>query len=61
LVGRREIVRTLRVSTLRDARRIAALLDARVWRVFDVLRSGSVTGDELERRAQAPRAVEKLA
>lgn len=34
LIGRGEFVRTLRASSLRDARRLAALLDARVWLMF---------------------------
>ena len=50
LLKRREFVRSLQASTLREARRIAALLDARMWRVFDVLREGgAVTSDEVER------------
>jgi hypothetical protein len=49
LIGRRELVRSLRARSLTDARRLAGLLDARVWRVFDVLRESEMDAQEAER------------
>jgi hypothetical protein len=42
------MVRALRVRTLREARRIAALLDARVWRLFDAVRKRSMSEHDTE-------------
>src|SRR5262245_34686097 len=50
LIGRGELVRSLRAESVMDARRIAALLDARVWRMFDALREGTaVNREEVDR------------